>query len=126
MRVNEQGEPLDRSGRPTPASEGLGLPDADMRSLAVVTPVSRYFPNPAEMLVEGLMFFRLNAQRRQALLRESPVLYNLVKNWDQSEINHHYGIGSDGQPKMVRLPDGTLASRDATATTIIADFERAR
>lgn len=126
MRVSDKGEPLDLSGRPTSISEGMGLPDADMRSLAVVTPVSRYFPNPAEMLVEGLMFFRLNAQRRATLLKESPVLYELVKNWDQSEINHHYGVGPDGQPKMVRLPDGTLAPNNARAMSIIADFERAR
>jgi hypothetical protein len=126
MRVNDKGEPLDWSGRPAPVSEGTGLPDTHMRSLALVTPVSRYFPNPAEMLVEGLMFLRLNAQRRATLLKESPVLYDLVKNWDQSEINHHHGLGADGQPKMVRLPDGTLASRDARAMSIIAEFERAR
>ncbi len=126
MRVNEHGEPVDRGGRPVQVSEGMGLTDAEMRSLALVTPVSRYFPNPGEMLVEGLMYFRLNAQRRSTLLTESPVLYSLVKNWDQAEINHHHGVSAEGQPKLLRLPDGTLAPRDARTLKIIEDFEGGR
>ena len=70
----------------------------------MVRPATRYFTNPAEVMAEGLMLYRLNEDTRAYLKAVSPELYDLVQTEDQQELDLAYGAGI-----KVRLSNGTIA-----------------
>ncbi len=119
-----QGNPLNEAGQKAEPGSEYRITKQQMADRAVVPPNSMYFPNPTEMLMEGFLGFRVGGENRAALLRKSPVLYEQVKAQDNRELALHYGTDAQGLSNMVRLPDGTLAKRNAQSLAEIANFEK--
>jgi len=122
-RSDAQGTPIDLAGKPAPAGSEVRLTNEEMISKALVRPISDYFNNPTEMLMEGFLNFRVGGANRAKLLAESPVLYDQVKLQDDRELAAHYGFDQSGLSRMVRLPDGSLAERNAESLAAISNFE---
>jgi hypothetical protein len=103
--------------------QGLDSPEAilahadhvtnlEMMKLAEVTPTTRYFKDPEEMMAEGLTDYRMNETSRAQLKHDSPKMYEAAKHLDQLELDTIYGVG-----KKTRLKDGTIG--DASSPDII-------
>jgi len=118
-----QGNALDIQGNKAQPGAEFRLSNDEMMRQALVPPITDYFNNPTEMLMEGFKSFRVGGNRRAVLFRDSPILYEQVKAQDDRELALHYGVDATGQSIMVRLPDGTLAKRDAQSQDAIAQFE---
>lgn len=73
--------------------------------LAKVMPSTSYFEGPHEVLAEGLTMFRLGDRHRDQLKKNS-VLYSLIKEFDQREINMTFGKG-----KFIRSYSGKLVPK---------------
>lgn len=124
MRVNEQWKPLDASGNPTTMSKADFRTNEQMRQIARITPPSDYFRQPHEVYAEGLQLLRTNAASRTTLLQNSPEVYEIVKRKDQEAINNQYPPGADGQPVMIRHPNGSLVPNNGANRAVVAAFER--
>lgn len=123
MRVTEQGQPADASGRPTQEASADFRTNEQMRQIARVAPASDYFRQPHEIYAEGLQLLRTNAASRAALLQASPQLYQLMKHKDQEAINQQYPPAADGQPTFIRRPDGAVVPNTKANQIVVAAFE---
>jgi hypothetical protein len=119
-----QGNPLDMQGNKAQPGSEFRLTNDEMMSNSLVPTATDYFNNPTEMLMEGFKDFRIGGENRAHLFRDNPVLYEQVTLQDDRELALHYGTDPSGRPVMVRLPDGTLAKRDAQSQETIAHFEK--
>ncbi|MBS1996711.1 MAG: hypothetical protein JSS86_10385 [Cyanobacteria bacterium SZAS LIN-2] len=123
-RSDAKGNALDAQGKPAEPGREHVISNEEMMRRSAVPPISDYFNNPTEMLMEGFKEFRVGGDNRANLLRQSPILYEQVRLQDNRELGLHYGNNADGQSSMVRLPDGTLAKRDAQSEQAISAFEQ--
>ncbi|HNB22916.1 MAG TPA: hypothetical protein PKZ32_10870 [Candidatus Melainabacteria bacterium] len=94
-----------------------------IRDLAEVKPSTRYFVNPLEMFAEGGMKYRINEKRREELYKDSPRLYDAVKEHDQQELDLRYGKDSSGASKYIRSASGIIVLNTADARAEIQKFE---
>ena len=92
LRVNLEGQYLDRDGKVVAAAKAEAISNADMQKLALVKPASNYFDNPIEVFAEGMRLFRMGGEARDTLFVEAPLVYQLVKEEDQAELNLFYGF----------------------------------
>ena len=123
VRTDAQGNHLDAAGKPALPGSEHRISNEEMMRLSEVPPITDYFNNPTEMLMEGFREFRAGGDNRAVLLRHSPTLYEQVRRQDNRELILQYGQNADGQSTMVRLPDGTLSKRDASSEQTISQFE---
>lgn len=73
---------------------------------ALMRPATGYLESPSEMLAEGLTMYRLGGQHREAFMKNSPHFYDLIKSFDQSEMDRLTGEG-----KNMRSFDGRMVPR---------------
>ena len=105
VRCNTAGQSLGVDGlRVKHNYEAQQVTSLYVQTHAMVRPATRYFTNPAEVMAEGLMLYRLNEDTRAYLKAVSPELYDLVQTEDQQELDLAYGAGI-----KVRLSNGTIA-----------------
>lgn len=134
MRVDKDGNPSDENGKRVdnpwdPSDHGEDSPRVqrktanEMREAAVVKPYSTYFTNPNEMGAAMITPFRDGRELREKLYHESLETYELAKKLDQDQINAECGTQPDGQPKMIRSPDGILVENTAENRLEIQQFE---
>lgn len=125
VRVDKDGNFITQDGtRTEDAEKAHRINHADMRRDAVVPPVTNYFNNPVEMMADAMAQYRLGDERRASLRKESPQLYDLVKKFDQLEIDKFYGRRSDGASRMIRLPDGNVVPNTAENRRQVLAFEQ--
>ena len=120
IRCNAAGQALKADGKPAAPHlwQAQRLSTNEIRDLALVKPISMYFPDPMEMYAEGMTYFREGEQYRRYLLQESPSLYQLVKQQDQLELDKTYGKG-----EFIRNTDGHLVTNFVDAQKQILEFE---
>jgi len=121
---NSQQVPLWRFSSDHSNAVSVDLSSAEVRKNAVVPPISNYFPNPSEMITEGTVHFRYNETTRLNLLRESPILYRLVKQLDDVEILRVLGVNKLEQPKFIRTPQGFLEKNNDENKRLVEAFEK--
>ncbi len=118
IRCDRSGLPLSKAGERVRLRDAERLGANQIRELANVRPVSAYFPNPMEVMAEGLCFFRNNRACRRRLLVESPKLYSIVKEEDQNEIDKSFG-----RSKYLRGLDGRLLQATEKNRRLVEKFE---
>lgn len=122
ITVDKNGNPVDENGKETDHPKEYSNDEA--RDLALVRPITTYFPNPAEMGAEGTLAFRQSDDSRRRLYEESPDLYQAIKQLDQLDINKTYGLDEHGQPKYIRNPDGVPVPNTPENRQQVQEFER--
>lgn len=70
---------------------------------ALMRPATSYLESPSEMLAEGLTMLRLGGEQREAFMKKSPHFYDLIKSFDQSEMDNMLG-----KDKFMRSFDGRM------------------
>jgi hypothetical protein len=119
VRTDNDGHTLDANGRPvSEGGEADIISNKEMQDRAKVRPSSDYFVNPKEEFADGVANYRLNEGTRSDMLKNSPELYDQIKQMDQAEMDTAYGAGN-----MVRLPSGEMAPNNSDNQAQIADFE---
>ncbi len=122
---NEQGQRVDASGKVVESAQSaVSISNDEMQRQAMIRPVTSYFDNPLEMYAEAMMMFRLGSDQRKFLRILSPVLYEIVKENDQSEISSYFGRTAFGNPKYVRDVDGLPKPDSPEVRARIAELER--
>jgi hypothetical protein len=116
LRTGKDGDFLDANGQP---GKPEMISNQEMRERAKVRPSSDYFPNPKEEFAEGVANYRMGSGSRGDLLRNSPEVYDQIKQMDQAEIDKSYGAG-----KMLRLPSGEMAPKESANRQEVSDFEQ--
>lgn len=120
----EDTTPIDKNGNEVKSlSEAPHFSNEEMMQRTKVKPNTYYFMNPREMHSEGLTGFKFSKESRAQLLKDSPQLYDTAKEYDQQELNHFYGKDRQGNPKMLRMPDGKIVPRSNMAERAIKYFE---
>lgn len=133
VRTDANGNPADSNGRRTdnpwnPFDHGEDTAQhrsgMEIMENAKVSPVSSYFPNPAEMWAEMASEFRNGEISRQEFYNRSVESYQLTKELDQRQINSEFGTRDDGQPNKIRLPNGIVVENTSENRTTVDTFER--
>ncbi len=70
---------------------------------ALMRPATSYLESPSEMLAEGLTMLRLGGEQREAFMKKSPHFYDLIKSFDQAEMDNMLG-----KDKFMRSFDGRM------------------
>lgn len=103
------------AGGKQPTDGKRRLDPEQMRDRAKVPSMNAYFFNPIEQHAESLAGFRMgitgqerNGGDRRTLTIDSPKMYDVIKKYDQAQIDKKYPPGPDGQPKMIRGLDGKI------------------
>jgi hypothetical protein len=124
IRCDEKGGALDDGGNPVAdANAAPHLTNAQVQEKALVRPPTEYFTAPDEMLADSLMLLRVGEAGRKELMKSGSQLYNVVKDFDQSEIDLRFGKTADGGSEKIRLPNGNLVDNDDKSKQIIATFD---
>ncbi len=118
LRCNAEGDFLDSNGKRASWNAIEFLDSDQIMKNAVVPPATWYFTNPCEEYAEAMKLYRLNEESRKFLLQKSPVLYRLIQQKDEQDIQLTYGKHS-----LVRDPDGSLLAESRFEDKKIADFE---
>jgi hypothetical protein len=99
-RKDLSGNDVDVAGKQSTKENAYTLSDKKMRETALVRTGTDYIgAHPAEVAAEGTMRFRISAEQRKGLQKDSPQLYEATRKNDQTEIDRTYGTGSDGSPE---------------------------
>lgn len=122
MLVDKKGEAVDGAGKPLAAGKEIKIPQDGLREKLLVKPTSSYFDNPGEMHAEAMMNFRSGGARRATMLVDNTHLYQVIKRFDQMEIDDFYKRNFPDK-KGLRMPDGTIAERTPENAKAVADFE---
>ncbi|MBY0551138.1 MAG: hypothetical protein K2W95_27915 [Candidatus Obscuribacterales bacterium] len=118
ISCNKSGQPVDCIGsRVAHQREADHMTSKEIASIAKVRPCTAYMSNPLEVMAEGLAMYRMSKVHRSALLKKSPELYEIIKDFDQKLIAKHYGAG------MMRSVDGLVVSLNDSAESHVRDFE---
>jgi hypothetical protein len=72
---------------------------------------------------DSLAIFRRGQKEREELLNGDRTKYHQIKQLDQQEIDHVYGLLPDGTGKKLRLPNGRLTSNTGTARDLVQQLE---
>ncbi|MBS2009175.1 MAG: hypothetical protein JST01_19130 [Cyanobacteria bacterium SZAS TMP-1] len=120
------GGAVDKNGKVVPADKAQFLSTEEMAKEAQVPLPTSYFENPEEEYAESVKLFRLGEESRMALRDSSPMLYKIVEQNDQLEINLAYGVDGSGAVKMVRDIDGRLVANSVDAQRRLAQFDSGR
>lgn len=88
--------------------------------LAKEKPATDYFEGPHEMLAEAATMLRLGDGHRSHLMENNPNLYNLIKGFDQREIDQSFGKG-----KFIRSYEGQLVPNNDANLKALRDQEEA-
>ena len=121
---NFRGEPVNSRGKSvSKISDAQHFTNEEVMEKAMVPPFTYYFKNPTEMLSEGLTAFRHGGTVRKELLDDSPRLYQVVKNYDQEEIDKYFGTDLHDRSKFVRDISGEVILTDPNVIARIREFE---
>lgn len=118
IRCSKDLVPLDEHGRAVPASKARKMNSERIREYALVKPLSLDFPTPPEIFADALSMFRADRDSRAELLQISPILYQVVREHDQEELDRTFGKGS-----KVRAVDGTVTEPTLPIIREIKDLE---
>ena len=118
IRCSKDLIPLDDMGKPVAASKARKLSSDRIREYALVKPLSLDFPTPPEVFADALSMFRADRDSRAELLQISPILYKVVREHDQEELDKTYGKGN-----KVRAVDGTVTEPTLPIIREIRDLE---
>ncbi|MEZ4537430.1 MAG: hypothetical protein R3D26_20880 [Cyanobacteriota/Melainabacteria group bacterium] len=88
--------------------------------LAKEKPATDYFEGPHEMLAEAATMLKLGDGHRSHLMEKNPKLYNLIKGFDQREIDQSFGKG-----KFIRSYEGHLVPNNDANLKALRDQEEA-
>jgi hypothetical protein len=120
VACDEKGTALDAAGNSVrDASNAPHFTNAEVRENALVRPPTDYFTAPDEMLADSLMLYRVGEIGRKELMKSGIELYNVVKDFDQSEIDSRFGKYDDGSSKKIRMPNGVLSDNNAEARQLV-------
>ncbi len=111
--------PLDFFGKPVADSLARKLSSEKIRQFALIAPVSADFPTPPEVFADALAMFRADKDARAELFQESPILYKIVRDQDQKELDVTYGKGL-----KVRSVDGTVCDPSPEVLKEIQELEK--
>lgn len=121
----EDTTPLNSAGKEVKSlGESPHFSNEEVMERAKVRPITYYFMNPREMISEGLTGFRYNRETREQLLKDSPQLYQYVKQYDETELARYYGADSSGKSGWLRMPSGSIAPRNNATEEEIQQFEK--
>jgi hypothetical protein len=95
-----------------------------VRQRALVRPPTDYFTAPDEMLADSLMLLRVGEDGRKELIKSGSEVYNVIKDFDQAEIDLRFGKSADGNSKKVRLPNGNLVDNNDDSRQVISSFDK--
>jgi hypothetical protein len=121
VRTDKDGNPVDENGNPSDNPQKITNEEA--RDIALVTPTTGYFPNPAEAGAEATSKYRGGEESRAEFLASNPDTYAVIKQLDQLDINKTYGLDANGQPKCIRNPDGLLVPNTPENQAAVEQFE---
>jgi hypothetical protein len=125
IRCDEKGAALDNDGKPVADTNAAPhLTNTEVRDRALVRPPTDYFTAPDEMLADSLMLLRVGETGRKELAKSGSDLYNVVKDFDQSEIDSRFGKAPDASSKKVRLPNGNLVDNNEDSRQVISSFNQ--
>lgn len=131
MRVNEEGYPADAEGNRADAwwnpfdtgeEDAQVISQDSMIDRMEVTPATNYIKEPIEMGADLVTEFRRSSDARGNVYRLSPSTYDLAKQMDQEQIDAQFGT-DNGEPKLIRNPDGILVPNSPQSRQMIADWE---
>lgn len=108
-------ERINKDGRVT-AKVDMGR----VERLAKEKPATDYFEGPHEMLAEAATMLRLGDGHRSHLMEKNPKLYNLIKGFDQREIDQSFGKGN-----FIRSYAGHLVPNNDANLKVLRDQEEA-
>jgi hypothetical protein len=119
VHCNRNGQPLAQNGAVVERQiDARRLTPQQMMEVAAVRPATPYFPNPMEMVAEGIMMLRADRTCRRQLMITNTRLYDLLKAQDQAEIERFCA-----SQRCVRTPDGVLAVDNLAADKELSEFE---
>lgn len=121
VRMKVNGQPLDEHGNPCPYAKVQRITNGDMVEIARVRPATTYNDTPREEFAEGMTRFRDG--HRAELWQNNRVLYGILKDADQREINKAHPPGKDKKPSHIRAADGTIVANTAAAQAEIKKLE---
>jgi len=121
VRMKVNGQPLDEHGNPCPYAKVQRITNGDMVEIARVRPATTYNDTPREEFAEGMTRFRDG--HRAELWQNNRVLYGILKDADQREINKTHPPGKDKKPSHIRAADGTIVANTAAAQAEIKKLE---
>ncbi len=113
------------SGRWEPVVDGVPVPGSAitsraMRERALVRPSTNYFTQPWEMHAESMAMYRFHGRQ---LWSENSDLYDVMKRYDQREINRTLGT-KHGRPRSIRGVDGDIVPNTAQNRRSVEEMEQ--
>ncbi len=125
IRCDQKGAALANDGKPVAdPSAAPHLTNTEVRQRALVRPPTDYFTAPDEMLADSLMLLRVGEDGRKELIKSGSEVYNVIKDFDQAEIDLRFGKSADGNSKKVRLPNGNLVDNNDDSRQVISSFDK--
>lgn len=121
VRTDKDGNPVDENGNRSEDPQIITNDEA--RDLALVTPATGYFPNPAEAGAEATSKFRGGEESRAEFLASNPETYAVAKQLDQLDINKTYGLDANGEPRYIRNSDGIIVENTPENQAAVEQFE---
>lgn len=119
VSCNKSGQPVDAAGsRVKHQYDAVRLSGTEIVKVAKVRPCTNYVDSPLEVLAEGLAMFRMTGTHRARLLQTSPELYALVKDFDQRQLDRHFGAG------FIRAANGQVVSSTAVTAEGVRMLEQ--
>lgn len=119
IRCDSSGRLLKKDGsRARNIRNAYSISNKQMRNVADMHPCTTYFQSPLEMFADSLMLYRLKSGTRKRLRNMNRRLYEIVKEYDQKEVDKTYG-----RERFVRSPDGLLVEPTPAALDEINSFE---
>lgn len=118
ISCNKAGQPVDCIGsRVAHQRDADHMTTKEIAAIAKVRPCTAYMNNPLEVMAEGLAMYRMSEHHRSILLKKSPELYEIIKDFDQKLIAKHYGAG------MMRSVNGLVVGFNDKAVSNVREFE---
>ncbi|MBX9686830.1 MAG: hypothetical protein K2X27_09020 [Candidatus Obscuribacterales bacterium] len=121
MRCDKNLQLLDDNGNPVSMNQARKLSAERIRNFALIRPVTSEFSTPPEVFADALAMFRSDKECRAELLEISPLLYKLVRDHDQMELDKTYGKGL-----RVRAIDGTVTQPSEAVLKEIRNLEESK
>jgi len=115
--MSDDWQPHHENGEPDPRR----LSSAELRERAAVRPPSDYFYYFDEVHAEAASLYRTT---REDFARESPGMYQAIKDYDQGLLDRRFGRSADGNPNFVRDLSGRVVPYSATVAAEIEAKER--
>ena len=115
--MSDDWEPYKESGE----RDQRRMSSEELREIAAVRPPSGYFYYFDEVHAEAASLYRTS---REDFARESPGMYQAIKDYDQTLLDRRFGRSPNGSPNFIRDLKGKIVPYTSSAAEEITTKER--